>query len=122
MRIGLVGCPTLARKDAKRFAERYVVEILGMDKKLVLVTVREDILGRQIRNAARKFGARTKTLSKARHSDQHDSSSLVIGQMLWVCDKFIALDDGHLGLSSIMQEICCRMRKPINLVSILKHG
>lgn len=112
IKVAIVGSDSVTLTQAIDAANYLLPKLLKKYDVRLIVTVKEDKLGREMRFVARSLGIKTKTFAAADRASQSNSLELATASLLWQAKRFIVvLGPGRIeGCAKYAMEMLARTK------------
>lgn len=108
--LGFIGHSALTQKAARALVEEYMARVCKKYTVASVVTIKDDVLGREARRYAKAEGIARETFDRDTNAGNYLPSALTVGATMWAASRFILCPSSNKEqYSSIAQEMCKRM-------------
>lgn len=120
IKVSIVGSKSVTKSQAIDSAEHILSRLLTKYDITRVVTVKEDLLGREVRSVAKRLGLKTKTYSAADNADQSNSLELATASLIWAAKRFIVVvGNGRIeGCARYAMEMLSRMKRKAEILEL----
>lgn len=118
IKLAVVGSASLSRKDAAMLAKAILTNVLCRYRLSLLVTIKEDPIGLELRKLVKAEKVKVKTYSEARHSDQSNADELTAADILWETTNYILVHNGSSSWAQHLSEILHRRGRRYKLLEV----
>lgn len=91
IKVAIVGSDSITLTQATDAAQYLIPHLLTKYDVRLIATVKEDLLGREMRFVARSLGIKIKTYAAADRADQSNSLELATASLLWTAKRFVVV-------------------------------
>ena len=119
IKIAFAGTSTLTKKQAIDSARFLLSELTSTFDVRLVVTVKEDLLGKAIRHVAKKLGLKIKTHTASRYTDQSNALELATAGLMWDAKRILIVTDGNnSGCALYAAQMALRLQRKVKVFEL----